>query len=1046
VFKPASFEPRWIKPFPPLSNPLWVYGGDSEVHVWDGLLHTDLTRVSGPYTGGPQNRWQGEVFNGVGIFNNGVDIPQMWPGMGVQTKLQDLANWPTDLRARWVRPFGFFLVAGWMIESNVDRPYRVRWSHPAAPGTIPASWALADPTKDSGEIDLAETPDYVVDGLALGDLFMVYKERTVWGMQYVGGSQIFNFWQVLFERGLLWSDCVQAFPGGHFAVGQDDIYVHNGQRGSDKSVVQDRIKKWIFNQIDSDSFYNCFTLVNRSENEIWFCFPESGETFATIALVWNWTTGAWGFRDLPGIPFASAGVVAEETEGDTWGGRIVTGLGALYCSEALFAGESERSINEQPSALQSQAAAVVGLGSTGLPGWPDISDLTKVYTAEISTDGGPIQLSTLALTSVGGGLTPYSAQQSKIILNFASGVDRLGVAGGVNQAGLWLDQLFPGSVVILNLDGVTITGADGALDPENGYPAVLASSEGAVYLKLNSGTLTGGAKSATGVLDGYSLVYPAGSTLFDATTTLVGDTQAYESPTVALSANGLTNYVPNGLQEIGSIIVSTSGLANDKNLRLSVTRVAGDSFVNAVWDRSDPSNQLKIKFTSSGTNRERTALFAATVTDGAGRQVVTGQMTIQAIHGAPNYVLEVDPVSWVEVVHLTGAQNQSGTWSKVFTAQVVGGIGPFLYNWTSSIGTITNGQTTPQITLEQASGLLSAGEDRQFSGNLTLIVTDQGNGNDQISVVVPVVVTFDNSPPFQSINADGALQGQAAVLSGVGVAEVDISYAVGAPTARPATMTGSGSVVPLNPLTLTITPSNVNQSAVGPGTGGTYYHTFTINFQATPGGGTGNYTYAWNFKLGWSVTGQGTATPTAQRTLSAAVDEQSIYNSTVSCTLTDTVSGFQKVVTVPIYLQLTNPRVKQVINGTGALVGQRAVTTGTGTWAPPQGFSVQAFPSVVEEYAEGDSYLFFVGFTSSINGGIGPFTYSWVASLGTVQSPNAANTSFSYTMHAPRGLARIRTGTMTLTVTDTGAVGQPSVQDSVSMTFSLDNTSGGIEP
>ena len=146
IFEATDFPLMWLKPFPPLTAPLWVYGGMKEIGVWDGA-HTDITRISGPYTGTEDNRWQGEVFNGVGIFNNGIDLPQYWASFSVLQKLVDLPNWPTNIRAGFLRPFKNFLIAGNITEGQSQRRYRVRWSHPAAPGTIPTSWALDDPTK-----------------------------------------------------------------------------------------------------------------------------------------------------------------------------------------------------------------------------------------------------------------------------------------------------------------------------------------------------------------------------------------------------------------------------------------------------------------------------------------------------------------------------------------------------------------------------------------------------------------------------------------------------------------------------------------------------------------------------------------------------------------------------------------------------------------------------------------------------------------------------------------------------------------------------------
>jgi hypothetical protein len=306
ALSPAGFSPRWLKMFPPLENPSWVYASNTQVGMYNTEHHI-ITRESGPYNGTDAERWMGEVFQGVGIFNNTQDVPQAWLQFN-ETPLVDLPNWPSTLRCKFIRPFKQFLIAGNLTDNGVRQPYRVRWSHPADPGTVPASWVLDDPAYDSGAFDIAESSDQLVDGLTLGDTFIVYKQRTTHLMTFIGGNDIFARRELFPTRGLLWRDCVQSIPGGHFVV--DDIYRHNGQRGSDESLVDNKLRRWVFNQLSADSFFNCFTVKWEKENEIWFCFPESGATYPTLALIYNTVTQGIGIKDIPGIPFMYPGPVS----------------------------------------------------------------------------------------------------------------------------------------------------------------------------------------------------------------------------------------------------------------------------------------------------------------------------------------------------------------------------------------------------------------------------------------------------------------------------------------------------------------------------------------------------------------------------------------------------------------------------------------------------------------------------------------------------------------------------------------------------------------
>jgi hypothetical protein len=325
VMSQAAEPPVWLRPFPPIEQPLWMYSSLQRVYVYDGT-HQEITRLSGIYSGNALERPHGEVFNGIGVWNNTIDVPQMWADFDASQRLQDLSNWPATLRCKFLRPYGNFLVAGHLTDAGQVKPFRIRWSNAADPGTVPNSWALNDPTSLSGEKDLATTDDYIVDGLELGTLFMIYKQKSVYYMNLIyPNPDVFATGLVIPHKGILTRDCVQKFPavgdrpGGHAVFGVDDIYAHTGARNSEVSLVEARLRNWIFNQIDSSNYMFCYTYIHQRRNEIGFCFPEAGETYPTLALVWNWVTNGIGVRDLHRSPFIYPGPILVSVEDDIWG-------------------------------------------------------------------------------------------------------------------------------------------------------------------------------------------------------------------------------------------------------------------------------------------------------------------------------------------------------------------------------------------------------------------------------------------------------------------------------------------------------------------------------------------------------------------------------------------------------------------------------------------------------------------------------------------------------------------------------------------------------
>lgn len=299
----------------------WVYFSDAKARafVGAGALPTDITRVSGDYNANPALvRWNGGVLNGVPVFNNGIDAPQVWNGVSLSQPLTDLPNWPTGYTARILRPFKNFLVALDINKGGPAFPHLILWSHSADPGEIPSSWDVSDPTLDAGEVPLDDDGDYFIDMKRLGEVNVIYKERATWGMREVQSSAIFRFYKILEESGMLAEGCVANFQGRQFVVTDDDVIIHDGTPNA-KSVMQKKDRRWLFRNIDTNWFWRSVVVPRYDEKEMWFCFPESGSEYLTLAMVWSYVDGSVTFRDLPAdTRSVAAGPLGLDTEDDSW--------------------------------------------------------------------------------------------------------------------------------------------------------------------------------------------------------------------------------------------------------------------------------------------------------------------------------------------------------------------------------------------------------------------------------------------------------------------------------------------------------------------------------------------------------------------------------------------------------------------------------------------------------------------------------------------------------------------------------------------------------
>ncbi|MGL4232949.1 MAG: hypothetical protein ACRCWJ_16405 [Casimicrobium sp.] len=312
-----TYPVHFLAPYATPTQLFTIQAGLQKVAAVQGLTRTNITRqtasVDVNYTGTADNRWTGGTLNGVLVLNNGVDDPQFWGGTG---RLAALPGWPAGWKADFVRPFRNFLVAGGILRGGVKEPHTIAWSSAAPPGQIPSQWTPS-PTNDARDTPfLAMSPDAIVDGFALNDIFVIYKERSMYGLQFVGGQDVFRTYQIDPSYGMLARGCAAQFPGGHVVLGNGDVYVHSGQ--APQPILTNRMRKWLFGNLDAQFFQRSFVASNPELNEAWICFPEPGSSECSLALVWNWEGNTFSIRELRRARHA-APINLQGGSSDTWG-------------------------------------------------------------------------------------------------------------------------------------------------------------------------------------------------------------------------------------------------------------------------------------------------------------------------------------------------------------------------------------------------------------------------------------------------------------------------------------------------------------------------------------------------------------------------------------------------------------------------------------------------------------------------------------------------------------------------------------------------------
>lgn len=288
----------------------WIYATAANqyaVTITGGVaVTTDISHVT-PRAGVP-NQWTSTSLSGIPIFNTGdtATVPMYW-NLNLANKFVDLPAWPAGTYCKALRTYKVFLVALNITRGGQNFGYMVKWSNPADPGSLPSTWDPSDPTADAGEGDLAQGGDAIIDGLQLRDSFMIYKEASVWRMDFVGGVEVMRFQKVLGISGAMNRNCIVELDGYHFVLTGSDVIVHDGQ--TSRQVLDKKARRALFQ--DMDTAYNnlSFVFKNPFVNEVFVCYTSIGATKPNKALVWNYNDNTVSYRTIPNLYHAAYGTV-----------------------------------------------------------------------------------------------------------------------------------------------------------------------------------------------------------------------------------------------------------------------------------------------------------------------------------------------------------------------------------------------------------------------------------------------------------------------------------------------------------------------------------------------------------------------------------------------------------------------------------------------------------------------------------------------------------------------------------------------------------------
>lgn len=309
-----SVDPIHVQNIQAQGQNWWLYWGAASVYGAEtSNPHVNLTPGGGLTSVEPQNILSAQL-NGLSIFTNGFDAPQYWTG-SPSDDFQDLPDWPAATVARGIAACFYHVFAFDIDGPSGEFPMKIMWSDAAPPGAVPGSWTPAA-SNQAGDAELAQTPGRILCAVPLRGSLAIYKTSSMYLADYVGGNEVFQFRPALTQCGAFTRKSVADLGGKHFVVTDGDIVITDGV--SVESIATDRVREYLFGQIDQTYFERLFVVYNQAASQVWVCYPESGNAHCTHALVWDVVKNRWGVAELPSVFHGALGYVNDTESSLLW--------------------------------------------------------------------------------------------------------------------------------------------------------------------------------------------------------------------------------------------------------------------------------------------------------------------------------------------------------------------------------------------------------------------------------------------------------------------------------------------------------------------------------------------------------------------------------------------------------------------------------------------------------------------------------------------------------------------------------------------------------
>jgi hypothetical protein len=266
---------------------VYNYAGDEhKLYALDSAgTYNDVSRVAGgAYSTAIDDWWEFTTWGQTVIATNFADVPQVIT-MGA-ANFAALAGSPP--KARHLAIIKDFLVMGNVTYGGTAYPNQVYWSAL----NNPLDWTIASATQC--DIQTIEGDGGWVQKIVGGEYGLVFLERQVWRMTYIGSPVIFQFDLIEKGRGAFCPQGVVGWGNMTFFIAEDGFFCIEGG-GAAQPIGDGKVDNYFLSTMKSTYNYRVSAGIDPVHKIVYWAWPTAGSTtgLCNSILAYNWTQKRW---------------------------------------------------------------------------------------------------------------------------------------------------------------------------------------------------------------------------------------------------------------------------------------------------------------------------------------------------------------------------------------------------------------------------------------------------------------------------------------------------------------------------------------------------------------------------------------------------------------------------------------------------------------------------------------------------------------------------------------------------------------------------------